>query len=431
MQAESGGLVGAGLGAQRPVPGRRAHQRVAGGHVRGDGGRGGGAARAQRSGHGEHIDFSMAEVMTIAANSYAEYIRALLGQPTDRGCHAHHRDAVGRADPRRLRRLLHQQPRAVPQLPVAHRASRPHRRRRVRQLTSTVRARWDEWNEIVHAWTTQHTTAEIVRMASELRIPVAPVHSGEQHPRLRPLRRPQRLRRRPRRARSRCRAGRGAWTTRTRRCRARRRASGEHTGPVEPHTPARRPIAGGDPDAAARGRARARPHRVVGGPDRGRRARRARRRRDPRRVGRAASTACARRARARGWTGRGGSAARTTCAPTSTSATSPSTSAPRPGSALLRRLIAESDAVLENFSPRVLGNFGLEWEQIRGAQPAVPARAHARVRAVGPVARQRRLRADDGAGDADWPGSPATATTSPASSTGRATRTPACTRRSR
>ena len=39
--------------------------------------------------------------------------------------------------------------------------------------------RWDEWNEIVHAWTTQHTTADIVRRASELRIPVAPVHSGE------------------------------------------------------------------------------------------------------------------------------------------------------------------------------------------------------------------------------------------------------------
>ena len=54
---------------------------------------------------------------------------------------------------------------------------------------------------------------------------------------------------------------------------------------------------------------------------------------------------------------------------TPTSATSPSTSAPRPGSALLRRLIAESDAVLENFSPRVLGNFGLDWEQIHALNP--------------------------------------------------------------
>src|SRR5439155_9658903 len=39
------------------------------------------------------------------------------------------------------------------------------------------------------------------------------------------------------------------------------------------------------------------------------------------------------------------------------------------GLALLRRLIAESDAVLENFSPRVLTNFGLEWEQVRAINP--------------------------------------------------------------
>ena len=40
------------------------------------------------------------------------------------------------------------------------------------------RARIDEWNAIVHAWTTQHTTAEIVERAALLRIPVAPVNDG-------------------------------------------------------------------------------------------------------------------------------------------------------------------------------------------------------------------------------------------------------------
>ena len=39
------------------------------------------------------------------------------------------------------------------------------------------------------------------------------------------------------------------------------------------------------------------------------------------------------------------------------------------GLALLRQLIVESDAVLENFSPRVLTNFGLEWEQVRVLNP--------------------------------------------------------------
>jgi len=39
-------------------------------------------------------------------------------------------------------------------------------------------AKADEWNGIVRAWTRQHPTAEIVRRAAELRIPVAPVGNG-------------------------------------------------------------------------------------------------------------------------------------------------------------------------------------------------------------------------------------------------------------
>ena len=37
---------------------------------------------------------------------------------------------------------------------------------------------WDEWNGIVHDFTTKHTTAEVVALAAELRIPVAPVIDG-------------------------------------------------------------------------------------------------------------------------------------------------------------------------------------------------------------------------------------------------------------
>jgi crotonobetainyl-CoA:carnitine CoA-transferase CaiB-like acyl-CoA transferase len=39
--------------------------------------------------------------------------------------------------------------------------------------------RLDEWNEIVHAWTRNHTTAEIVEAASLFRIPVAEVNNGK------------------------------------------------------------------------------------------------------------------------------------------------------------------------------------------------------------------------------------------------------------
>ncbi len=37
---------------------------------------------------------------------------------------------------------------------------------------------WEEWNGIIHEWTTKHTTAEVVALAAELRIPVAPVSDG-------------------------------------------------------------------------------------------------------------------------------------------------------------------------------------------------------------------------------------------------------------
>ena len=39
------------------------------------------------------------------------------------------------------------------------------------------------------------------------------------------------------------------------------------------------------------------------------------------------------------------------------------------GIELLRRLIAETDVVIENFTPRVMANFGLEWPTIREINP--------------------------------------------------------------
>lgn len=39
----------------------------------------------------------------------------------------------------------------------------------------TRTAHWDEWNDIVRAWTTRHTTEEIVELAALMRIPVSPV----------------------------------------------------------------------------------------------------------------------------------------------------------------------------------------------------------------------------------------------------------------
>lgn len=40
-----------------------------------------------------------------------------------------------------------------------------------------------------------------------------------------------------------------------------------------------------------------------------------------------------------------------------------------PGRSTALRLIAASDLVIENFSPRVMGNFGLDWDAVRAANP--------------------------------------------------------------
>ena len=40
-------------------------------------------------------------------------------------------------------------------------------------------ARLDEWQEIVHAYTREHTTDELIELAQMLRIPVAPVCNGQ------------------------------------------------------------------------------------------------------------------------------------------------------------------------------------------------------------------------------------------------------------
>lgn len=52
---------------------------------------------------------------------------------------------------------------------------------------STARDRmvqWDEWNELVHDYTTAHTTDEIIEFASMLRIPVAPIGNGRDTPKI-------------------------------------------------------------------------------------------------------------------------------------------------------------------------------------------------------------------------------------------------------
>jgi crotonobetainyl-CoA:carnitine CoA-transferase CaiB-like acyl-CoA transferase len=138
--------------------------------------------RARRTGHGERIDFSLFEAITLAGTNYMDLnFRLLAGPP----------------DPEKLGGL----PQSVetPSIEPTRDGyvgfctnsrqqvadfmlliGRPDLREdeQLAQVAGRI-ARFAEWNEIVHAYTKRHTTAEVLEAAALLRIPVAPVLSGQ------------------------------------------------------------------------------------------------------------------------------------------------------------------------------------------------------------------------------------------------------------
>lgn len=135
------------------------------------------ARHAQKTGQGEIIDFSLAEVMNIGSTTYLDFMDSMNGRPEPLG------------GPRSVE---------VPSIEPTRDGWVGFNTNTNQQFTDflllierqdllaepewaqmgTRMARMDEWNEIVRAWTSAHTTAEIVERATLLRIPVAPVNSG-------------------------------------------------------------------------------------------------------------------------------------------------------------------------------------------------------------------------------------------------------------
>jgi len=184
VQAESGGIAGRGLASQPPVQcGGRVTEWIGGTFAAV-------AAlaatqRARRTGQGEHIDFSLCEVMNIGSSVFADLMHSLTGrpeitaparsvelpsiEPTLDGWVGFNTNSRQQFNDFCL--LIERPELADSEIEwwnVGVRAQRP-----------------DEWNEIVRSWTSQHPTAEVVERAALLRIPVAPVHTGRtvlEHP---------------------------------------------------------------------------------------------------------------------------------------------------------------------------------------------------------------------------------------------------------
>jgi len=178
VQAESGALGVRGLATQPPVQaGGRILEWVAGAYAAV--GTLAAARYALQTGYGELVDLSLCEVGQLTCTLFSDLFASLRGrpplegqpparsfetpsiEPTADGYVGFNTNTRSQFD---SFMLLLEHPEAVKTGEWA-------------MMTERL-ARWDEWNALVHQWTTRHTTAEVVDLASMLRIPVAPVTSG-------------------------------------------------------------------------------------------------------------------------------------------------------------------------------------------------------------------------------------------------------------
>jgi crotonobetainyl-CoA:carnitine CoA-transferase CaiB-like acyl-CoA transferase len=177
VQGESGGLTGRGGPDQPPImAGGRISEWVSGTFAAVAVAA---AARyAQLTGHGEHIDFSVMETMNIAGGSYGQLGYQLAGSPAVTSVHR-----------------TFETPSIEPTLD-GYAGFCTNSRAQFDAFLELIerrdllgdeqlamfggrQKRWTDWNEAVHAWTTHHTTADVVKRAADLRIPVAPVLDGK------------------------------------------------------------------------------------------------------------------------------------------------------------------------------------------------------------------------------------------------------------
>lgn len=178
VQAESGALGVRGLATQPPVQaGGRILEWVAGAYAAV--GTLAAARYALQTGHGELVDLSLCEVGQLTCTLFSDLFASLRGrppldaQPPARSFETPSIEPtadgyVGFNTNTRTQfqsfMLMLEHPEVVETGEWA-------------MMTERL-ARWDEWNDLVHQWTTRHTTAEVVDLASMLRIPVAPVTNG-------------------------------------------------------------------------------------------------------------------------------------------------------------------------------------------------------------------------------------------------------------
>ncbi|HEB88093.1 MAG TPA: CoA transferase, partial [Deltaproteobacteria bacterium] len=178
IQAESGSIGGRGVPGKEPyTAGGRITEWVAGTFA---------AAAAvaavhgaRRSGRGEHIDCSLHESIAHASTIYLDLMYSLFGRPDFAGGSAQNVETPS-IEPTRDGYVGFNTNTAQQISDFLLMIERPDLRETGEFNTAMQRiARLGEWEDIVRAWTRRHTTAEAIEAASLLRIPVAPIGNGE------------------------------------------------------------------------------------------------------------------------------------------------------------------------------------------------------------------------------------------------------------
>ncbi len=134
--------------------------------------------RARRTGHGEYIDFSILEVVNFAGTNYADLFCSLVGvQPTGALPQSVETPSIEPTSDGYVGFCTNTRQQFSDFLLMIEREDMRDDEN-LAQVGGRM-ARFGDWNEIVHAWTRRHTTAEVVEAASLLRIPVAPINNGD------------------------------------------------------------------------------------------------------------------------------------------------------------------------------------------------------------------------------------------------------------
>jgi crotonobetainyl-CoA:carnitine CoA-transferase CaiB-like acyl-CoA transferase len=138
-----------------------------------------GAVRgAQQTGRGEHIDFSLQEVTALVTNCYIDLMWGILGRPPVSGMLPNLETPSIEPTRDGFVGFTTYSPQQMSDFQLM--IERPELRESGEfALLAQRLARLEEWESIVHGYTREHTTAEIVELAQLMRIPVAPVTNGK------------------------------------------------------------------------------------------------------------------------------------------------------------------------------------------------------------------------------------------------------------